>query len=102
VAFPVIISRAPEVPALVVPVLKTSAPLTPDVPELTDWTTIDPLDVSCPYPVAIEMDPPVAEVDRPESRVISPPEPVSPLPTEIIISPPFPAVAIPEFRLIFR
>ena len=88
-------------PTLVVPVLKTSAPLIPAVPALTDWTTIDPLDVSRPIPADKDICPPVAVVDDPAVALTCPPTPVFPVPTAITISPPFPFVAAPVAKKIF-
>merc|ERR1711991_46586 len=95
VAAPVPSSMAPLLPPFDVPLLKISAPLTPDVPELIDRIVIAPLDVDVPSPDAIATPPPVCAVLRPADACTLPPVPDVPLPAVISTMPPRPAVAAP-------
>ena len=82
-------------PLTEVPLLKTSAPLTPDAPELALRIVTTPLVVAVPSPEPMEMAPPVCTVLRPASAMIAPPAPLVPLPTVMRTMPPRPAVATP-------
>ena len=59
VAAPVPISIAPLLPDTAVPLLKTSMPLTPLVPELMERMAMAPLEVAVPSPLARCTAPPV-------------------------------------------
>ena len=89
---------APEAPELVVPVENFKCPLAPVVPAFTVFTTKDPLEEVLPFPVLIDMAPPVvpADVDvSPANICISPPVPTAPVLTLTVIRPDLPAVAAP-------
>ena len=53
---------SPDAPHDVVPVLNMSSPLTPAVPAFNVRMMIVPLVEAVPYPLIIEIDPPVAPV----------------------------------------
>jgi hypothetical protein len=78
-----------------VPELKTSDPLTPDVPELIERIVTTPLEVAVPSPEPIEIAPPVWTVLRPADACKDPPTPLVPLPTVTRTMPPRPAVEAP-------
>ena len=67
-ALPVDIFTRPELPLLVVPVLKTMEPLTPVVPASEVLIRTLPLDDIVPCPVDKEIDPPVPPLPRPASN----------------------------------
>ena len=94
-ASPLPIKILPEDPLLVVPDVKLSLPLTPDVPAFTVRTMNDPLDVSVPSPVVSDTAPPVNGVLSPAIAYTSPPVSVFDLPTDTRMSPPSPCVAAP-------
>ena len=88
----------PELPSLLVPVLKNSDPLTPAAPEFKLRITTAPLDVEVPSPDEMRTAPPVLTVLRPAFTSTSPPMPLVPLPTLTTTAPARPAVATPEPR----
>jgi hypothetical protein len=97
-ALPLDIEIAPEDPELVVPVINCKCPLTPVVPASTVFTTNAPLEDVLPFPVLIDIKPPVvpAAVEvSPAYICISPPVPTAPVLTLKVIRPDFPAVADP-------
>ena len=57
----------------VVPLLNIKAPLIPLVPELGVLITIAPLELNVPYPVNIEIVPPVAPLAQPARIATWPP-----------------------------
>jgi hypothetical protein len=93
---PVPIFREPLLPALAVPVLSTSSPLTPNSPALEVVIAIDPLVVTVLYPDFNVTNPPVVEVVVPAFIFIKPPWPLFPDPTVMVTEPPLPRVADPE------
>jgi hypothetical protein len=72
---------APLVPELVVPVLKTSAPLTPSVPAFAVSITMPPLLEVELYPDFSVTDPPVFAGDAPALITSAPPTAPLPEPT---------------------
>jgi hypothetical protein len=68
-------------PVLAVPVLRTSKPLTPFVPEFAVCKRRLPLEEPVPKPVEMMMVPPEVSEDVPAESMIIPPEPEFPLPT---------------------
>jgi len=95
VAGPVVSTMDPLDPDADAPVLKDSAPLTPDTPEPRVLRVNAPLDVTEPRPAASDNEPPVAVVLSPPTKLMRPPESVSPLPTTTLILPLVPLVADP-------
>jgi hypothetical protein len=86
---------APEFPDVVVPELKTSAPLTPATPELEDRMLTIPELVAVPSPDPILTSPPVSVVPTPAYISTKAPEPDVPLPTATSTEPDRPPVAAP-------
>jgi hypothetical protein len=70
---PVLITRFPEVPLLVVPVENVSAPLIPNVPAFGVVITTDPVLVAVPRPDNRETNPPCAPVEDPPIIETKPP-----------------------------
>ena len=62
--------------------LNTTRPLTPAVPALAVWITIEPELVIVLYPVVANTVPPEADVLVPAERMSSPPIPLFPIPTD--------------------
>jgi hypothetical protein len=88
--------KDPDVPALAVPVLTCTDPLTPADPAFAVSTTKLPLDVFVPRPViTLNIPPDAASVVSPAATDISPPTPVFPDPTFITKLPAFPLTASP-------
>jgi len=85
----------PLLPELLLPELKVSIPLAPDVPALMLRTMTMPLLDAVPSPLAMLNDPPVMLVLRPAKACTDPPAPLVPLPTATIIDPDRPPVATP-------
>jgi hypothetical protein len=86
----------PLFPALLVPVAKTSSPLTPAAPEFTVERFSVPLDVCVLKPDNMAIAPPDDEaVVVPDDSRISPPLALFPEPTTKRIAPLFPAVEWP-------
>jgi hypothetical protein len=85
----------PLAPALVVPDVNDSDPLTPTVPAFALLTEREPLEVATPSPLFKVSAPPVCELLEPDARVKVPPTPMSPLPTAMVTIPPVPPVAAP-------
>ena len=86
----------PDDPALVMPVVTLTDPLTPAVSASEDCKVKAPLLVPVPLPDEIETEPPVAVVLVPALTTSLPPAPVFPLPTTTLMLPPAPLVASPE------
>jgi len=91
------IYKAPELPDVALPVLSNNIPLDPAVPAFTVSSTNDPLVDAEPYPVIIDMRPPVNAADvMPDDNTISPPVFVSPEPTVTYTAPDRPDDADPD------
>ena len=87
--------KAPLLPVLDVPELKTRRPLTPDVPAFAVRIVTDPLLVADPAPVVMLIRPPVSTELTPDMMPTRPPAPLLPLPTVRNSDPPVPDVAAP-------
>jgi hypothetical protein len=81
----------PDVPDDVVPVLNTSAPEEPSVPELVEETTIAPEDLCAPDPDVSDIDPPEVVDEPPASINIVPCPSTVPVPIDTIMEPLLPA-----------
>ena len=81
VAVPEPMKRLPLIPLLELPELRTTAPLTPDVPALAVLMINEPLLVEDPYPVKIDTIPPLDDDDTPADNTSCPPTAESPAPT---------------------
>jgi len=95
-ADPVPIRKAPLLPPLAVPELKTSKPLTPAAPAFALRILISPLLVAMLDPVIMVIEPPVYILLSPEYRPSRPPDPLDPLPTVSRIDPPRPPDEDPD------
>ena len=73
---------APLLPALALPVLSTSVPLTPALPAFDVCKSNAPLLVDTPNPLVIDTRPPVNDDEVPADNTMLPPEPLLPDPTK--------------------
>jgi len=94
-------NNPPLAPELAVPVLNTSIPLIPVIPELAVWSNKAPLVPHDPYPLDTNNLPPFpygdcVAVDVPADKTNSPPAPLLPVPTATYTEPALPDVAEPE------
>ena len=88
-------------PVTVLPDENEREPLTPFEPELAVRMLKVPLDFARPYPVMIEIAPPVEDpVASPALTATRPPVELFPLPTTILMLPPAPEVAAPVRKVI--
>lgn len=90
--------KAPLLPELELPVLSTSIPLTPLLPAFEVFSINEPLlDPNAELkPLVIDTRPPLADVDAPPDRTISPPVPLVPDPTVMYTEPPRPSLDVPD------
>jgi hypothetical protein len=95
-ASPVAIVIDPPSPTLDVPVLNTTSPLTPDLPELDVANNNDPLELDVEYPDFTSIWPPERSDDVPADITTDPPDPLFPDPTVRDSMPPAPDLADPD------
>jgi hypothetical protein len=91
--------KAPLLPELDVPVLKTNSPLTPVEPAFAVDNSNEPLDETKLYPLVTDTRPPDnpgADDETPPDKTTSPPDPLLLEPTVMYTEPPRPEDAEPD------